>query len=52
MSKLLAIEIVALLVVVAGIALVSLPAALVVLGVAVIAACEVRGGRDDGGDAS
>ena len=48
MSKLLLIEIVGLLILVVGIALVSLPAALIVFGVAMIAACEVRGGTDGG----
>lgn len=51
MSKLLVLEVIGLLILVAGIALLSVPVALIVAGVAVIGACEVRGGRDDGGGA-
>lgn len=43
MSKLLLIEVLGLLLAVVGIALWSVPAALIVAGVAVVAACEVRG---------
>lgn len=43
MSKLLMLEIIGLLILVLGIALLSIPVALMVLGVTVIAACEVRG---------
>jgi hypothetical protein len=46
MSKLLVLEIIGLLILVVGIAMLSVPVALMVLGVAVVAACEVRGGED------
>jgi hypothetical protein len=45
MSKLLMLEIIGLLILVLGIAMLSVPVALMVLGVAVVAACEVRGGE-------
>jgi hypothetical protein len=45
MSKLLVLEIIGLLILVLGIAMLSVPVALMVLGVAVVAACEVRGGE-------
>lgn len=48
MSRLLLVELLALIVVCVGIAMLSIPVALVVAGVSVIAACEVRD-RDGGG---
>jgi hypothetical protein len=46
MSKLLLVEIIGLLLVVAGVALVSIPVAFIIAGLGVIVACEVRGGGD------